>query len=332
MKRRLTADEYVSGVIAGDRTILARAITLVESRRPADRNVAEEVLTKLLPRTGKAVRLGITGVPGAGKSTLIEKLGLKLLAQNHALAVLAIDPSSTLSGGSILGDKTRMPELALDPRAFIRPSPSAASLGGVGRRTRETLLLVEAAGFDVVFVETVGVGQSEAMVADMVDTLLMLIVAGAGDELQGIKRGIVEMADIIAVNKADGDDVFRARLAQREYAAAVKYLRSRTPEHTAKVLTISAKTGDGIDTLWSEIVAHRRRLLETGAFDRLRKEQQLRWMWTAIEERLMIAFRSKKSVLKMLPAIEQAVADGTLPATRAADRLLAQFGIEPAED
>ncbi|MEE9562590.1 MAG: methylmalonyl Co-A mutase-associated GTPase MeaB, partial [Thermoanaerobaculia bacterium] len=246
----VTVEDYVRGIQEFDRGILARAITLVESRKPEDMALAQELLVRLMAQTGDAVRVGITGVPGVGKSTFIDALGTRLIDDGHRVAVLAVDPSSSISGGSILGDKSRMPRLAAAAEAFIRPSPNALSLGGVTRRTRETMLLCEAAGFDVILVETVGVGQSETVVADMVDCFLVLVLAGAGDELQGIKKGIIELADLVAVNKADGDNLERAQLAKRDYAAALRYLGARPTSWEPRVVTVSGLTGAGMAELW----------------------------------------------------------------------------------
>ena len=254
--RSQPASDLASGIRAGDRATLARAITLIESKRADHRKTAHLLVQDLLAQTGKAVRLGITGAPGAGKSTTIDALGTHLTAQGHKVAVLAVDPSSTRTGGSILGDKTRMSRLAVDPNAFIRPSPSSGTLGGVAAKTRETMLLCEAAGYDVLIVETVGVGQSETTVADMTDFFLVLMVAGAGDELQGLKKGIVELADMIAVNKSDGDNIGRARVAAGDYRAALHILAPRSLNWSPPVITYSALTGDGISGLWNQVMAH----------------------------------------------------------------------------
>ncbi len=324
-RQRLTVDAYVEGVRRGDRAILARAITLVESRLESDYRLAQEVLAAVAPDAGGAHRVGITGVPGVGKSTFIEALGMRLCERGLRLAVLAVDPSSSISGGSLLGDKTRMARLAQDPRAFIRPSPSALSLGGVTRRTRETMVLCEAAGFDAIFVETVGVGQSEVMVADMVDFFLVLMLPGAGDELQGIKKGILELADVIAVNKADGNNVMRARRSQREHAAALGYLRPKTPSWKPRAVTVSAQTGVGIDELWGLVLEHHRLLSESGELTALRAEQRRRWMWALIEDRLLEAFRRDAGVAAELPGIEARVCANATTATSAADALLEMF-------
>ncbi|MFZ5440815.1 MAG: methylmalonyl Co-A mutase-associated GTPase MeaB [Myxococcota bacterium] len=327
LRGRLTLEAYEAGVRAGDRAILARAITLIESRAEADAQLAQELLTRLLPSTGGARRVGITGVPGVGKSTFIDALGTQLTARGKNVAVLAIDPTSSLSGGSILGDKTRMARLSVDPRAFIRPSPSGLTPGGVARRTRETMLLCEAAGFDVVLIETVGVGQGETAVADMVDCFLVLMLPGSGDELQGIKKGILELADLIAVNKADGDNAAKARVALGDLRAALRYLPQHRPEWRTRALAISGQTGAGLDELWAEIEAHRAALEATGALARLRAEQGRAWMWALITERLERAFRAHPSVAGLLAPLEADVLAGRVSPTAASERLLAAFGV-----
>ncbi len=326
-RARRTVDEYAAGVRAADRALLAQAITLIESRVAADAALAQELLARLLPFTGGARRLGVTGVPGVGKSTFIDALGEKLCAEHHRVAVLAIDPSSALSGGSILGDKTRMQRLSMNPRAYIRPSPSGLTLGGVARRTRETMLLCEAAGFDVVVVETVGVGQSETVVSEMVDFFLVLLLPGAGDELQGIKKGILELADAVAINKADGDNLMRAQLALREVEAAQRYTRPRSPSWKPRALAVSALTGAGLDEVWKVAELHHGELEASGELAQRRREQQLRWMWTMIEERLGTAFRTHPRVATRLPALEADVREGRVPPTQAARELLASFGV-----
>jgi LAO/AO transport system kinase len=331
-RARRSVDDYAAGVRAADRSLLAQAITLVESRAPADAALAQELLARLLPATGHAYRLGVTGVPGVGKSTFIDALGETLCAEGHRVAVLAIDPSSALSGGSILGDKTRMARLSMNPRAYIRPSPSGLTLGGVARRTRETMLLCEAAGFDVVIVETVGVGQSETVVSEMVDFFLVLLLPGAGDELQGIKKGILELADAVAINKADGDNLTRAQLALREVEAAQRYTRPRSPTWKPRALAVSALTGEGLGELWKVCQRHHRELSASSELGERRREQQLRWMWTMIEERLGTAFRSHPRVATRLPALEADVREGRTPPTQAARELLAAFGVDPASD
>jgi LAO/AO transport system kinase len=324
-RRPLSEEEYVAGVLAGELAVLGRAVTLVESTRPAHQTLADRVLTRLLPHTGKAYRVGISGVPGVGKSTFIERLGLALCAAGHRVAVLAIDPTSRITGGSILGDKTRMSRLSRDPRCFIRPSPSSGTLGGVARKTRESMLVCEAAGFDVVLVETVGVGQSETVVADMVDFFLVLMLAGAGDELQGIKRGILELADMLAINKADGDNAAAAERARRDYATALHYLQPVTPGWRPPVLTCSGLTGAGIPALWAEIERHRAILESSGELARKRRAQLVRWMWSLVEEQLIDALRHHPRVATQLAAAEEAVASGQQTAACAARTLLAAF-------
>ncbi|CAN5741444.1 methylmalonyl Co-A mutase-associated GTPase MeaB [soil metagenome] len=322
---RLSVDEYERGVRAADRGVLAQAVTLVESRNADDCVLAQELLTRLMPHTGGARRVGITGVPGVGKSTFIDELGMRLLAAGKKVAVLAIDPTSQLSGGSILGDKTRMQRLAMEANAFIRPSPSGLSPGGVARRTRETLLLCEAAGFDVVLVETVGVGQGETAVADMVDCFLVLALPGAGDELQGIKKGVFELADVIAVNKADGDNEQRARIALSDLRNALRYLPKKRASWGTRAIAVSGITGAGVDEVWSIVDEHRATLSANGELGTLRAEQQKTWMWALIRERLEAAFRTNPAVAAALPALERAVADGAIASTAAADQLLATF-------
>ncbi len=316
----------VEGVRAGHRATLARAITLVESRKPAHRALAAELLQALLPHTGHAIRVGITGVPGVGKSTTIDALGSHLVAQGRRVAVLAVDPSSTRTGGSILGDKTRMARLSLEERAFIRPSPAGGTLGGVAARTRETMLLCEAAGHDVVLVETVGVGQSETAVADMTDTFLVLMLPGAGDELQGIKKGIVELADIVAVNKADGANLSRAKAAAGEYRAALHVLGGREPFWSTPVLTYSGLTGEGIAALWAEVLRHRDLAGEAGVLTARRSAQQVKWMWTLFDERVREKMRADPSLRAKLPAVERAVAAGELSPTLGATTIAALAG------
>jgi LAO/AO transport system kinase len=330
--RRLSVDQYVAGVLAADRAVLARAVTLVESNRDDDRRLAQEVLAAVLPRTGGATRVGISGPPGAGKSTLIEALGVRLVEQGRRVAVLAVDPSSSVSGGSVLGDKTRMTRLGQDARAFVRPSATGGSLGGVHRKTRETMLLVEAAGYDVVLIETVGVGQSEIAVADMVDTVLLLMLPGAGDEVQGIKRGILEIADVIAVTKADGDHAALAAIAQVQLAAAMRLMRPGTPAWTLPVLRCSAATGEGVDPLWAAVDAHREAQRRSGAFDARRRAQRGRWMWDAVESTLIERLRRDPNVTAMSGALELAVEAGEEPPTRAAERILSAFGVATSGD
>jgi LAO/AO transport system kinase len=330
-RRELSLDEYVAGVRSGDRGVLGRAISLIESNAPAHAERAEELLLRLTPFTGGAHRVGISGVPGVGKSTLIEALGKHLTARGHQVAVLAVDPSSTKSGGSILGDKTRMQSLATDPKAFIRPSPSSGSLGGVGRKTRETLLVCEAAGFDRVLVETVGVGQSEALVAGMVDSFLVLLLAGAGDELQGIKRGILEDADVLAINKADGDNTRLAEQAQREYRGALELMPARTAGWKVPIVTCSALEQRGIAELWSELERHAAQLRQSGAFEQQRQTQRLAWMWQTVEAELMTRLRQHAAVATLVPELEASVQSGATTATLAARRILEAFGNAKSE-
>ncbi|WP_299645044.1 methylmalonyl Co-A mutase-associated GTPase MeaB [uncultured Chloroflexus sp.] len=325
-RRTLTTEEYVEGVRNGDRAILARAITLIESNAPAHIAQAQEVLRQLLPYTGGALRVGITGVPGVGKSTFIEALGTMLCEQGHRVAVLAIDPSSSISRGSILGDKTRMERLARHPNAYIRPSPSGGSLGGVARKTRETLLICEAAGFDVVLVETVGVGQSETAVRGMVDFFLLLMLAGAGDELQGIKKGVIELADALVITKADGDNKARALAAQAEYRHALRYLTPATPGWKPPVRTCSALTGDGITAVWHEIEHFRTEMMASGVWSTRRREQARDWLYTLIDEQLRTLFFAHPAVRERLPVIEQAVVEGDLPVVSAVQQLIAALG------
>jgi LAO/AO transport system kinase len=326
-RKRLELPEYVRGVRAGDRAILGRAITLIESHAARDQALAQQLLVELLPYTGKAYRVGITGVPGVGKSTLIEALGSNLTAQGHRVAVLAIDPTSGATGGSILGDKTRMTRLSRDPQAFVRPSPAAGSLGGVARKTRETMLVCEAAGFDVVIVETVGVGQSETTVAEMVDFFLLLMLANAGDELQGIKRGIMELADLIAINKAEAENATLVRLARREYMSALRLMHGTHPEWKPLVLAVSGLRNQGLDELWTKVCEHRALLEGSGQLATRRNEQTRRWMWTMIEERLQRALREHAAVAAQTPEIERAVLAGELTPTLGAQALLRAFGL-----
>jgi LAO/AO transport system kinase len=306
---------------SGERTVLSRAITLIESKRADHRRAAAALTQELLKDTGNAVRVGITGAPGVGKSTMIEALGSMLTRQGHKVAVLAVDPSSRRTGGSILADKTRMAQLANDDNAFIRPSPSSGTLGGVAAKTRETMLLCEAAGYDVVLVETVGVGQSEIAVADMTDFFLVLALAGAGDELQALKKGVVELADMIVVNKADGDNLARAKLAAAEYGAALHILSPRSPNWSPPVITCSALKSDGVEALWSHVLDHRQRLTASGELAARRGDQQVKWMWTMLEERLFAPLRSDRALKAALPRIEAAVAAGRLAPASAVEEI-----------
>jgi LAO/AO transport system kinase len=319
--------KLADGIRAGERAVLARAITLIESKRADHQRAARRLVQELLPRTGQAIRVGITGMPGVGKSTTIDALGVLLTNQGHRVAVLTVDPSSSRSGGSILGDKTRMARLANDPHAFIRPSPASGTLGGVAAKTRETMLLAEAAGFDVLLVETVGIGQSETVVADMTDFFLVLMLAGAGDERQGLKKGVIELADMIAVNKADGDNVARATAAAAEYRGALHILTPRSPHWAPPVVTYSALTGNGVAELWTQVLAHRERLSAAGEFAARRREQQVKWMWAMLDERLFARVKSDPAVKSRLPELEAAVAAGRLSPAVAVDEIADAMGL-----
>ena len=305
----------------GSRAALARAITLIESRRSDHQAAARDLVQALLPDTGKAVRVGITGSPGVGKSTTIDVLGMFLIERGHKVAVLAVDPSSARTGGSILADKTRMARLAASDSAYIRPSPASGTLGGVAAKTREAMLLCEAAGFDVVLVETVGIGQSETAVCDMTDFFLALMLPGAGDELQGIKKGLVELADMIAINKADGDNIERANLAAAEYRGALHILSLRSEHWQPPVLTYSALTGTGIDTLWQTVLDHRAAMNASGEFAARRRQQQVKWMWSMMEQRMMARLRADPSVRAKVKKIEAEVADGRITPALAAEQI-----------
>jgi len=306
---------------AGHRAALARAITLIESRRADHQAAARELVQALLPATGKAIRVGITGSPGVGKSTTIDALGMFLIERGHTVAVLAVDPSSARSGGSILGDKTRMARLSASEHAFIRPSPSSGTLGGVAAKTREAVLLCEAAGFDVVLVETVGIGQSETAVCDMTDFFLALMLPGAGDELQGIKKGLVELADMIAINKADGDNIKRANIAAADYRGALHILSPRSEHWHPPVVTYSALTGRGIAELWQKISDHRTAMRASGDFAARRREQQVKWMWSMLESRMMERLRCDTAIRAKVKKIEAEVADGRMAPALAANRI-----------
>ena len=329
MARAVDVPALVKGVLDGSRAVLARAITVVESHRPEHRVAAQELLLELLPRAGGAHRVGISGVPGVGKSTFIDALGSRLTASGHHVAVLAVDPSSTRTGGSILGDKTRMARLAVDENAFVRPSPSAGTLGGVARATRETIVLMEAAGFDVVLVETVGVGQSEIAVAGMVDSFLLLTMARTGDQLQGIKKGILELADVVAVNKADGSHERDARAAARELAGALRMVAPVSATWRAPVLACSAQTGAGLDEVWDAVQRHRATLDAQGELATKRADQQVQWMWATIRDRLMDRVRDDPAVRAAVPGLEAEVRAGALTATLAAEAVLGRLGGPP---
>ena len=316
-------DDLIADVLEGDRTAMGRAITLVESTRPDDRRLAQDLLSRLLPHAGGSHRVGISGVPGSGKSTLIDTLGTRLTAAGHRVGVLAVDPSSMVTGGSILGDKTRMARLAADENSFIRPSPSAGTLGGVTSTTPHAITVLEAAGYDVVLVETMGVGQSEAAVHASVDCLCVLALAGAGDDLQAVKRGLLELADVLAVNKADGDNEQAARLAAAEIRRALPLLAPTSEKGPPPVLTVSAATGAGVDDLWDSIVEHRRLLEASGGLTRRRARGRLAWMQVLLERRLLEQFESRPGVADRRAELEQAVEQGQITPDAAVDELLA---------
>jgi LAO/AO transport system kinase len=323
MNRQPASSSLAADIRAGNRAALARAITLVESRREDHQASARELVQTLLPSTGKAYRVGITGSPGVGKSTTIDTLGTYLIEQGHRVAVLAVDPSSARTGGSILGDKTRMARLSNDERAFIRPSPSSGTLGGVAAKTREAMLLCEAAGFDVVLVETVGVGQSETAVCDMTDIFLALMLPGGGDELQGIKKGLIELADMIAINKADGDNVKRANRTAADYRGAMKILTPRSKHWFPPVLTYSGLTGAGIPELWQKIVEHRTAMNASGEFAARRSQQQVKWMWSMFEDRMKARLRSDATIRARVKRIETDVATARTAPALAAEQIAA---------
>jgi len=317
--------ELAARIRAGDRAALSRAITLVESTRSDHRDAAQQLLLELTPEAGSALHVGITGVPGVGKSTTIEALGMHLIERGHRVAVLAVDPSSTRTGGSILGDKTRMAQLAVQPEAYIRPSPTSGTLGGVAKATRETIVLLEAAGYDVVLVETVGVGQSEVAVAGMVDTFLLITLARAGDQLQGIKRGILEMADVITVNKADGEHEGEARLTARELSIAMKLITSDPNARRPPVLTSSSLTGKGLDEVWQAVLDHRAYLEQHGGLEPRRARQQIEWLWSLVEGEVLDAVHNSPRVRSQRAGIEAEIAANELSALEGADDLVRAF-------
>lgn len=319
---QIDIEAYIEGVLNGNRLMLARTITLIESKLPVHQEAARTIIDRILPQTGKGIRLGITGVPGAGKSTFIESFGTMLTALGYKVAVLAIDPSSTRSGGSILGDKTRMEKLSVDPNAFIRPSPSGGNLGGVARKTREAMLACEAAGFDVVIVETVGVGQSETTVASMVDFFMVLMIAGAGDELQGIKKGVLEVADAIIINKADGDNIIRTEAAQKEYQAALHLLMPQSPNWNPPVLTCSSVKSTGLNTIWDTVQEHKTKLTDCGEMVEKRRSQALDWMSFLLNEGLLEWFYGREEVKNALPGLRKDLIAERISPTAAAAELL----------
>ena len=331
-RRRLSPEQYVEGVLGRKRGVLSRVITLVESRRPDDREIARLVLDALVPHSGRSIRLGITGVPGAGKSTLIEALGLRLLAEGRRVAVLAIDPSSRVTGGSILGDKTRMALLSLEDDAFIRPSPTGSTLGGVAGHTREAMLACEAAGYDVVIVETVGVGQSETAVADMVDTFLAVLIAGAGDELQGIKRGLFEMIDVLAINKADGENRPQVDRAVSQYRNAIRLMHPPESPWIPPVLPCSAREGTGLDEVWAQVLAHREAMGRAGLLAERRRSQAVGWMWDLVDEHVRRMLRDGPGLRELSGRVEAEVRDGRLSSASAADRIVSALGLSPLPD
>jgi len=327
-RKSLTADEYVNGVRSGDRTVLARAITLIESHAEQHRDLARSVLSRLLPHSGGSVRIGISGLPGAGKSSLIETLGNQLTQRGHHLAVLAVDPSSTLTRGSILGDKTRMEMLARNPACFIRPSPSGGTLGGVARKSRETILLCEAAGYDVILVETVGVGQNEVTVRSMVDFFMLVMIAGGGDELQGIKKGVMEIADAVVVNKAEGENRLRAERSQSEYNLALSLVNSPSPGWKTKAHLCSALTGYGVWELWLMIERFLQLTHQNGVFAERRRHQAVEWFRSLLEDSVREFFFADTDVKARLPLLEQSVAVGECLVTQAVNDLIETFALK----
>ncbi len=325
VRKTLSADEYVNGVSLGDRTVLARAITLIESHAPHHRELAKSVLSSLLPRSGGSIRIGISGFPGAGKSTLIETLGNLLVNKGHRLAVLAVDPSSTLTRGSILGDKTRMETLARNPACFIRPSPSGGTLGGVARKSRETILLCEAAGYDVILVETVGVGQNEVTVRSMVDFFMLVMIAGGGDELQGIKKGVMEISDAVVINKAEGENRLRAERSQSEYSLALSLINSPSPGWKTRAHLCSARTGEGVWNLWVMIERFLELTRLNGGFSERRRHQAVEWFRTLLDDTLRDLFIANSEVKSRLPILEQAVAAGECLVSQAVSELIGVY-------
>ncbi|MBH5303162.1 methylmalonyl Co-A mutase-associated GTPase MeaB [Corynebacterium ulcerans] len=324
-RRRIDVDELFEGVRRCDRTLMSRAITLLESTAAAHRVLAQELLVRLLPFSGKALRVGITGVPGVGKSTFIEALGMKLITEGHKVAVLAIDPSSTKTRGSILGDKTRMAKLAREENAFIRPSPSAGTLGGVAKATRESMVVFEAAGYDVILVETVGVGQSEVAVSQMVDCFTFLALAGAGDQLQGIKKGVLEMADLVAINKADGPNLKNAKRAARELGAAMRMVRQESDLWHPPTMTMSAVEHEGVEEFWDHVQEHHKVMLDSGTFEHTRREQQVQWMWSMVHETLLQRLNEDPEVSSVRKLVEMQLRQAQITPTLGAEKILRAF-------
>ncbi len=324
-RKRHSAPELIDGILSGNRSLLSKAITLVESNAPAHRETADAIIKALLPHAGRSIRIGITGIPGAGKSTFIEAFGTQLCDQQKKVAVLAVDPSSSVTQGSILGDKTRMEKLSCHPQAFIRPSPTGGNLGGVTRKSRETIILCEAAGFDVILVETVGVGQNETTVRSMVDFFLLLMIAGGGDELQGIKKGVVELADAILINKADGDNLTRAEAARQEAERALHYLKPATPAWTPQALKCSSISGEGVDSVWTLIHQFHQQMLTSGQLAQNRNQQRLDWMHAMVEQQLIAGFYADPNVSAQLDKIRASVLSGHTPASAGATELLNIF-------
>lgn len=321
----MTPEELAESILCGDRRALAKGITLVESTSPSHREQASQLLELIMPHTGNSIRLGISGVPGVGKSTFIESFGNYVIGQGHCVAVLAVDPTSAISGGSILGDKTRMETLSRNPNAYIRPSPAGKTLGGVTRRTRETLLLCEAAGFDVVFVETVGVGQSETAVAEMTDMFLLMLLPGGGDELQGIKRGIMELADLVLVNKSDGDQQAAANRTVADYGMALHFLHPRSRHWQARVQALSALKNQGVDEVWQSVEEFREALGNTGEIDSRRAAQSCAWMWSETADALLTELKESDAVKSLVSGLEKEVTQGRIPPTIAARTLIDAF-------
>ena len=320
--KQIDPEEYVRGILDGNRRMIAKTITLVESSLKEHRKAAFKIVEKILPHTGKSIRLGVTGVPGVGKSTFIENLGCRLADKDHRVAVLAVDPTSSRSGGSILGDKTRMEQLSAHKNAFIRPSPAGETLGGVAAKTREIMLICEAAGFDVIFVETVGVGQSETSVASMVDFFLVLMIAGAGDELQGIKKGVLELADAIAINKADGNNLKAVERAKSDLELAMQLISPETPTWSTPVLTCSSVNEGGTTGVWETVLDHRSKFKDTGEFDQRRRKQSLDWMWTLVEDGLKQRFKNNEKINNAIPGVSQQVEGARISPSAAAEKLL----------